>query len=136
MIAPRTGATLVRHQKIDASPTMIAARVIRDDYFGRRIASPDLLPGGDRPLPHQTCYRKRWRHMSKISTETRRELVASIQERYRSASLLDQQRILDEFIALTGYHRKHAIRVLGSGSSIDSEQAETPPRAGLRASGC
>ena len=74
--------------------------------------------------------------MSKISTETRRELVASIQERYRSASLLDQQRILDEFIALTGYHRKHAIRVLGSGSSIDSEQAETPPRAGLRASGC
>lgn len=55
--------------------------------------------------------------MSKISTETRRELVATIQERYRSASPLDKQRILDEFVALTGYHRKHAIRVLGSGST-------------------
>jgi hypothetical protein len=66
--------------------------------------------------------------MSKISTQTRRELVATIQERYRSASLLDKQRILDEFVALTGYHRKHAIRVLGSGSPIDAKQAVAPPR--------
>ena len=66
--------------------------------------------------------------MSKISTETRRELVATIQKRYRSASPLDKQRILDEFVALTGYHRKHAIRVLGSDSSIDAEQAVAPPR--------
>jgi len=55
--------------------------------------------------------------MSKISTETRRELVKAIQDRYESASLLDKQQILDEFVALTGYHRKHAIHVLGSGSS-------------------
>lgn len=66
--------------------------------------------------------------MSKISTETRRELVKAIQERYESASLLDKQRILDEFVALTGYHRKHAIRVLGSDSSTDVEQVATPPR--------
>jgi integrase-like protein len=66
--------------------------------------------------------------MSKISTETRRELVKAIQDRYESASLLDKQQILDEFVALTGYHRKHAIRVLGSGSSTDVEQAMTPPR--------
>jgi hypothetical protein len=63
-----------------------------------------------------------------ISTETRRELVKAIQDRYESASLLDKQRILDEFVALTGYHRKHAIRVLGSASSTDVEQAATPPR--------
>jgi hypothetical protein len=66
--------------------------------------------------------------MSKIRTETRRALVATIQERYRLASLLDKQRILDEFVALTGYHRKHAIRVLGSTSSVDAEQAATSPR--------
>ena len=66
--------------------------------------------------------------MSKIRTETRRKLVATIQKRYRLASLLDKQRILDEFVALTGYHRKHAIRVLGSTSSVDAEQAATSPR--------
>ncbi len=61
--------------------------------------------------------------MSKISTETRRELVATIGERYRSASSLDKQRILDEFVALTQYHRKHAIRVLGS-----PQNAEPPTK--------
>jgi len=66
--------------------------------------------------------------MSKINTETRRELVKALQDRYKSASLLDKQRILDEFVVLTGYHRKYAIRVLGSASAIDAEQAATPPR--------
>jgi hypothetical protein len=64
--------------------------------------------------------------MSKISTETRRELVAAIRERYRSALALDKQRILDEFVAVTGYHRKHAIRVLRS--VMNEEQPATPPR--------
>lgn len=66
--------------------------------------------------------------MSRISPETRRELVTSIQERYRSAALHDKQRILDEFVAVTGYHRKYAIRVLGASSSIDTEPRATPPR--------
>lgn len=66
--------------------------------------------------------------MSKISTETRRELVATIKERYRSAPSPDKQRILDEFVALTGYHRKYAIRVLGSGSAVATDQVVTPPR--------
>lgn len=67
--------------------------------------------------------------MSRISPETRRELVATIQEHYRAAPLLDKQRILDEFVARTGYHRKHAIRILGSSASIDAEQRATRPRA-------
>jgi hypothetical protein len=66
--------------------------------------------------------------MSRISTETRRELVTAIQERYRSAPLLDKQRILDELVAVTGYHRKYAIRVLGASSSIGAEQRAAPPR--------
>ncbi|WP_287096262.1 hypothetical protein [Mesorhizobium sp.] len=40
------------------------------------------------------------------------ESIEAIIERYRSSCRADKQRILDEFVAVTGYHRKHAIRVL------------------------
>ncbi|MGH7178193.1 MAG: integrase catalytic domain-containing protein, partial [Tepidisphaeraceae bacterium] len=50
--------------------------------------------------------------MSEISTAARRELVQAISGRYRTVSADEKGRILDEFVALTGYHRKHAIRVL------------------------
>jgi hypothetical protein len=43
---------------------------------------------------------------------TRKELVAALQLRYRSATFGERIKILDEFVALTGYHRKHAIRLL------------------------
>ena len=44
---------------------------------------------------------------------TRKELTEALRARYRSATLGDRIKILSEFVALTGYHRKHAIRVLG-----------------------
>ena len=44
---------------------------------------------------------------------TRKELTDALRARYRSATFGDWINILDEFVALTGYHRKHAIRVLG-----------------------
>ena len=44
---------------------------------------------------------------------TRKELTDALRARYRSATFGDRIKILDEFVALTGYHRKHAIRVLG-----------------------
>lgn len=47
-----------------------------------------------------------------ISMTTLKELVAALQLRYRSAAFGDRIRILDEFAALTGCHRKHAIRLL------------------------
>ena len=43
---------------------------------------------------------------------TRKELVAALRQRYRSAAFGDRIKILDEFVAVTDYHRKHAIRVL------------------------
>lgn len=43
---------------------------------------------------------------------TRKELVDALRVRYGSASFGERIKILDEFVALTGYHRKHAIRVL------------------------
>ncbi len=43
----------------------------------------------------------------------RQELLATIRDRYRESSKKDKGRILDEFIAVTGHHRKHGIRLLG-----------------------
>ena len=43
---------------------------------------------------------------------TRKELVEALRVRYRSAAFGERIKILDELVALTGYHRKHAIRVL------------------------
>src|SRR5471030_1884623 len=43
---------------------------------------------------------------------TRKELVAALQLRYGSATFSERIKILDEFVALTAYHRKHAIRLL------------------------
>lgn len=43
---------------------------------------------------------------------TRKELVEALRARYRSVPPVEKVKILDEFVALTGYHRKHAIRVL------------------------
>ena len=43
---------------------------------------------------------------------TRKELLAALRARYRCAAFGERIKILDEFVALTGYHRKHAIRLL------------------------
>ena len=48
-----------------------------------------------------------------ISKMAKQELVATIRDRYRQASKKDEGRILDEFTAITGHHRKHGIRLLG-----------------------
>ena len=56
--------------------------------------------------------------MAEISTATRLELVRAVGERYRTVSADEKSRILDEFVALTGYHRKHAIRVLNGFTGI------------------
>jgi hypothetical protein len=43
---------------------------------------------------------------------TRRQLKEAIGQRYRAASGRERRQILDEFARVTGYHRKHALRVL------------------------
>ncbi|WP_292572398.1 hypothetical protein [Mesorhizobium sp.] len=48
----------------------------------------------------------------RISMAARSELIEAIVERYRMGCRDDKRRILDEFVAVTGYHRKHAIRVM------------------------
>jgi len=48
-----------------------------------------------------------------VSLVTRREVLEALGERYRNAGRPGKARILDELVAITGYHRKHAVRVLG-----------------------
>lgn len=43
---------------------------------------------------------------------TKGELLAAIGDRYRASGRAERTKILDEFVAVTGYHRKHAIRLL------------------------
>ncbi len=46
---------------------------------------------------------------------TRDELVVALAGRYALGSRADRGRMLDEFAALTGHHRKHAMRLLRAG---------------------
>src|SRR5512139_2113951 len=50
-----------------------------------------------------------------MSQRSRHELHDQVQGRYLKASKEEKRRILDEFTANTGYHRKYAIRVLKHG---------------------
>jgi len=59
---------------------------------------------------------------------TRKELITAVGQRYREASKDERIRILDEFAQLTGYHRKHAIRVLGRAPRAVVDQAHARNR--------
>jgi hypothetical protein len=50
-----------------------------------------------------------------MSQWSKRELSEAIRPRYLKASKAGQEKILDEFVAATGYHRKYAIQVLRQG---------------------
>jgi len=47
-----------------------------------------------------------------MSLKSKGELLEVVRPRYLKASKLEKQKILDELTLATGYHRKHAIRVL------------------------
>jgi hypothetical protein len=61
--------------------------------------------------------------MRKVSMAMRRELVEAVGERYCAADRAGKSRILDEFVAVTGLHRKHAMRIL---------RQKPPPRSTVR----
>ena len=52
---------------------------------------------------------------------TRKELIEAIGVRYRDVATSERKAILDEFVSLTGYHRKHATRVLGTVSRVEQK---------------
>lgn len=62
----------------------------------------------------------------KISKEAKKELIEALRQRYGQASKQEKTKILDEFVAVAGCHRKHAVRLLGS---------DTPALPGSRTAG-
>jgi hypothetical protein len=61
--------------------------------------------------------------MRVVSMATRGELVKAIGERYRSADRESQGFILDQFAAVTGFHRRHAMRLMRAQQSVAGDNA-------------
>lgn len=59
---------------------------------------------------------------------TRRELIEAVAARYRAAGRHEKKEILDEFVKVTGFHRKHAIRALRKALKRETTQ----PRQRMR----
>ena len=57
-----------------------------------------------------------------MSREGKREVVERLRHRYLQASRTEKGKILDEFVALSGMHRKSAIRALRQGYVRGREQ--------------
>jgi hypothetical protein len=68
----------------------------------------------------------------RISSEAREELVEVLRSRYRDMPKEGKARILDEFVAVSGYHRKHAIRLLSGSGSIGYPLATSSGTCGNR----
>ena len=63
----------------------------------------------------------------KMTHAARTELTNVVRKRYRSAAGADKSKILDEFIAVTGYHHKSAIRALNSEPTSKKRQTRSRP---------
>ena len=50
---------------------------------------------------------------------TRRELIEAVAARYRAAGRNEKKEILDEFVKVTGFHRKHAMRAEKVTAALD-----------------
>jgi hypothetical protein len=59
---------------------------------------------------------------------SRRELTQNLAERYAKSTRNEKQQILEQFTRVTGFHRKHAIRVLNHTARELAGGLERPPR--------
>jgi hypothetical protein len=58
-----------------------------------------------------------------MSLETRREILSNICNQYQESDWLGKTKLLDGFIAASGYNRKYAIKLLNS-----TEKINKPPQ--------
>ena len=66
--------------------------------------------------------------VGEISGVTKTEVLRAIRNRYREASKKDKSRMLDEFVAMAGCHRKHAVRLLRQGDKPTEQAASKGQR--------
>lgn len=64
-------------------------------------------------------------------SQSKREYLAKIKDRYRHAGKRWKTSILDEFCAVCGHHRKHAIRLLSSDGRCKKKKPGRPSKYGL-----
>jgi len=64
---------------------------------------------------------------TKMTRAARAELANAVRRRYVSAAGKEKRRMLDEFVAATGYHEKSAIRVLNSQPAPKHRQTRRRP---------
>jgi hypothetical protein len=64
---------------------------------------------------------------TKMTFAARAELTSVIRRRYLAATGAEKRRILDEFIAVTGYHNKSAIRALNAEPVVKGRQTRARP---------
>src|SRR5262245_42782988 len=57
-----------------------------------------------------------------LSVTTRRELIDAVAARYRAAGRNQKKEILDEFVKVTGFHRKHTIRALKKSAKFETPE--------------
>jgi len=62
---------------------------------------------------------------NKISKDTKAELIRILAIQYRKSPKMRKTQILDQFIAVSRYHRKHAIRLLSSENSSNGNQSNS-----------
>src|SRR5690606_30919235 len=62
----------------------------------------------------------------KMSQQSKREIVERLRHRYLQGSRTEKTKILDEFVATTGLHRKAAIRTLRQGYQRGQEPRGRP----------
>src|SRR3954447_12644960 len=62
--------------------------------------------------------------MRRVSMATRDDLVAAVVNRYARSDRTERGRILGEFVAVTGHHRKHAMRLLRGGKAAGDRQGQ------------
>ncbi len=59
-----------------------------------------------------------------LPMDTRRQLLRALKTRYQAVSKIEKTRIPEEFILISGYHRKSAIRLL-NGAVTRSEKRQS-----------
>lgn len=64
---------------------------------------------------------------TKMTHVARAELAETVRRRYQCATGKRERRILDEFVATTGYHVKSAIRVLNGEQAARHRQTRARP---------
>jgi len=64
---------------------------------------------------------------TKMTLSARAELTNAVRRRYSAATGAEKRKILDEFIAVTGYHEKSAIRALNAEPTVKKRQTRVRP---------